>query len=105
MSPAQCLSHLLLLDEPLGDTLVDRRFHKARRYSFPTSMTLPVVEDSRSIVVDIGTEFLEGASQFLQCQVDGPLRLSIFLNRAIHFKHPGGRPTSSTCVEVKLLHT
>src|ERR1700679_3265342 len=87
MSSAWGPSHLLILDEPLGDKLVDRRFHKARRYSFPTPMTLHVVDDSRSIAVDIGPEFLEGASQFLKYQVRGSRRLAIFLNRAVHLKH------------------
>ena len=34
MSPARCPSHLLFLDEPLGEEWVDRRIHKPRRYSF-----------------------------------------------------------------------
>ena len=54
MSPTGCPPHLLLLDEPLGHELVDRRFHKTCRYSFPKPMALPVVDDTRSIVVDIG---------------------------------------------------
>src|ERR1035441_7904979 len=37
-------SHLLLFDQPLGDELVDRRFHKARRNTFSASLTLPVVD-------------------------------------------------------------
>src|ERR1017187_217788 len=86
MSTAWGPSHLLFFYQPLGDELVDRRFHKARRNTFSTSLTLPVVDDTRSIVVDIGTEFFKGASQFLQYQVGGPPRLAIF-NRAVHLKY------------------
>src|SRR5450631_1136853 len=87
MRTARGPSHLLFLNKPLGNELVDRRFHKASRNTFSTSMTLPVVDDTRCIVVDIGTEFLDGASQFLQYQVGGPPRLAIFFNRAVHLKH------------------
>jgi hypothetical protein len=59
----------------------------APQSSFPTPMTLPVVDDSRSIVVDIRAEFLNCASQFPQYQVHGSPRLVIFLNRAVHLKH------------------
>src|ERR1035438_5693370 len=44
MSTAWGPSHLLLFYQPLGDELVDRRFHKARRNTFSTSLTLPVVD-------------------------------------------------------------
>jgi hypothetical protein len=44
MSSAWGPSHLLFLDEPLRDELVDRRFHKARRYPFAIPMTLPVID-------------------------------------------------------------
>src|ERR1035441_3065381 len=36
-------AHLLPLDEPPGNDLVDGRFHKSRRNTFPTPMTLPIV--------------------------------------------------------------
>ena len=55
-------SHLLFLNKPLSDELVDRRFHKPRRYALPAPMPLPVVDDTSRGVVDIGAELLEGAS-------------------------------------------
>jgi hypothetical protein len=53
MSAARCPSHLLLLYKPLGDELVDCRFHKPRRYALPAAMALSVVDDSGRVVVDI----------------------------------------------------
>ena len=76
-------AHLLPLDEPPGNDLVDGRFHKSRRNTFPTPMTLPIVGDARSIVVDVGTKILKGTSQFLQYQVSGPPRLTVLFNRAV----------------------
>jgi hypothetical protein len=57
MGTARGSPHLLLFYKPLCDQLVDRRFHKARRNTFSTSMTLPVIDNTRSIVVDIGERY------------------------------------------------
>lgn len=52
-------AHLLFLDEPFGDDLIDRRLHEAGRNAFATAIPFTVVDDSVGIPGDISIKFTE----------------------------------------------
>jgi hypothetical protein len=60
--------------KPGGDTL-------------PASVPLSIIDDSTSVVINIGREFLQGAGQLFQCHRDRSSSLAIFLYRTVNFKH------------------
>jgi hypothetical protein len=91
MRSAWCPAHLLSFYKPPGDELVDRRFHKPRRYALPAPVPLAVVHNTRCVVVDVGPEFLEGTLPFLQYHMGGPLCLAIFSHRTVYLKHQVGQ--------------
>src|ERR1019366_4651734 len=91
MRSTWCPSHLLSFYKPFGNELVYRRFHETCRYALPASMPLPVVHDSRCVVVDVGPELLEGAGQFLQYPVGRPPCLAILIYRTVYLKHQVGQ--------------
>src|SRR5277367_5351120 len=87
MGATRCPAHLLLLDESLSDQLIDSRFHKPSGDTLPASVPLSIVDDSASVVINIGREFFQGAGQFLQNYRGRSPRLLIFLYGAVNFKH------------------
>ncbi len=56
-----CPARLLFINKLLGNELIYCRFRKPRRYVLHAPMPLPIIGDTRCVVVDIGPELLEGA--------------------------------------------
>jgi len=56
---SRCPSHLLLLDHPLGDELVDRGLDERGGDSFLASIPLAVVRDGAAVVDDVPAELGE----------------------------------------------
>jgi YD repeat-containing protein len=59
-------THLLLLDHPLADHLVDRRFRERRRDPLAVAIPVPVVRDRRSVDFDVMAELLHRLEQLLR---------------------------------------
>ena len=58
--------HLLLLDEPLADDLIDRGFHKRCTDGFALTIAFPEVGDELDVVSDISFELTDA---FEACQL------------------------------------
>src|SRR5215472_18124037 len=65
MGATQRPRHLLLLDEPPADYLVDGRFHKGCRDRFSLPVSLAKVRYELSIVVNVGLKLANALTQFL----------------------------------------
>jgi hypothetical protein len=57
--------HLLLLDEPLADELINRRFDKRSTYRFALTVTFPEVRNEFDVVPDIGFELAEALAELV----------------------------------------
>src|SRR5262249_20148407 len=57
--------HLLLFGKPFTYYLIDRRFHKARRYSLLIAPTFAVIWNERLVHYDIRVELVERFSELL----------------------------------------
>ena len=58
--------HLLLLDHPLADHLIDRRFRKRRRDPLAVARPIPVIRDEGPVGLDVVVEFARGLEQLLR---------------------------------------
>ena len=57
--------HLLLFGRPFAYDLIDRRFHKARRYSLLIAPTFAVIRNERLVHHDVCVELVERFSELL----------------------------------------
>ena len=58
--------HLLLLDHPLADHLIDRRFRERRRDRLAMAIPIPVVGDRGPVGLDVMVELAHGLEQLLR---------------------------------------
>ncbi len=58
--------HLLLLDHPLADHLIDGRFRERRRDPLPMARPIPVIRDEGLVGLDVVVEFTHGLEQLLR---------------------------------------
>ena len=59
--------HLLLLDEPLADDLIDRGFHKRSTDGFALTVAFPEVGDELDVVPDVSFELTDALAEFVSC--------------------------------------
>jgi hypothetical protein len=72
-------AHLLLLDHPLADHLVHRRFREGRRDPPAVAMPVPVVRDRIPVALDVMAELAHGLQQLLRPLGRLLLRLEVTL--------------------------
>jgi hypothetical protein len=59
--------HLLLLDEPLADDLIDRGFHKRCTDGFALTIAFLEVGDELDVVSDVSFELTDALAKLVSC--------------------------------------
>src|SRR5215510_12333171 len=69
MCPALGPLHGLALHKAFAEYAVDCRLHKGRRNHLPTSIPPPIVGKEAAIVLEVGTELLQGTLELWEPRV------------------------------------
>ena len=59
-----CPPHLLFLDKPFSDQLIDGRFHKPGRDFLPVSIAITIIGDEGVVGLDVAREILHCLGEF-----------------------------------------
>ena len=68
MSPLGCPAHLLLLDHPLADDLIDGGLDECTGNGFTRSIAFAVVRDPRPVGPDVAAKLIDGLAQLVLCR-------------------------------------